>query len=148
MKPLTLFLLLIFFLSHSYASTDVATYQDKCLQCLMANNDFCSATDPTYYTAGHCCSQMASDTDYCNAGFTYCTLKQTSAGAKFAKCALSTSCGSVSSFLIVKGQIKTYSVKISAAGICNYQLYYSLTDPNTNFNYIDQQSYAKQLTGG
>lgn len=114
----------------------------------MANSEFCVATATTYYTTGKCCSGMTSVTDLCNAAYPFSTYSQLSAGAKFNKCALSTSCGSTTSYTIVKGIIKDYSVKISAVGNCNFQIYYSLVDTTQNFNYKDWHSYADDITGG
>ena len=92
------------------ASTAKATYDNQCLNCLVNNFDFCAASDTAIYSTGKCCGGMTSDTDYCNAGFTACTVKQTTVGAKFAKCASSSACGGTTSFFIIKGQVQEKTI--------------------------------------
>ena len=107
--------------------------------CLLNNGEFCTTTDPTYYTTGVCCSGMTSTTDLCLAANPWCTNLQTTPGAKFNKCPLSSACGSTTSFVIVKGVTKDVSVQISALGQCDYTIYYSLVDTKFDFNYVDWQ---------
>ncbi|CDW72559.1 UNKNOWN [Stylonychia lemnae] len=130
------------------SSTAVTTYDNQCLNCLINNNEFCVASASTYYTTGKCCNNMISDVDYCNVAATVCTFSQTTAGAKYNKCSLSSACGGTTSFFIVKGSVSEKKIQIKASGICQFLVYFVLSDPTTDFKYYDQPSYAQQITGG
>ena len=85
---------------------------------------------------------MKTDTDFCNAAHPYCTYTLPAGGARFNKCVRSSACGNTNTFFIVKDTIVENDIKIKAAGICDYTLYFTMMDPTTDFSKIDQPSNA------
>lgn len=71
MNTLNIVILVLFKISLIYCSLENANYENNCLGCLKNGNNFCMIVPSTF--PGKCCSAMASNTDYCDSVYKWCT---------------------------------------------------------------------------
>ena len=103
-----LFSILLLFPSSLLASTTLTNFQNQCVKCILAGNNYCMIVPAT--NPGKCCQSMSSSTNYCDSIYKWCTYGFVT-NTKYTMCPVTPTCDDVVSVSDNQWYRKNYTLQ-------------------------------------